>query len=414
MIGNGALVQLESNGGVPVNAKGVVDDGNSTTTPLAEDGVFTGEAFKVLNYGIYFVSIFSDVESAADSLCIEQSHDGTNWEHTDEFEIPANKGKNFSINPFAEWIRVVYTNGSVAQSVFRLQAVAKGNSKPSSHRIQDSIVDHDDAELTKAVLTGISDIDGIFENVKTYRGALQVDESLVHKIGISEHVKRDFGANTTFDVAASTGDTLINVADTTGFLVDDLLRICNTAETVCERSHFHITAVDPGVSLTLDRPLDNDYEIGDDVIEMQIGMNVVGTLSSPISFKLEPIGVERWQITRILPTMLDDTAMDDGKFGGLSALINGVTLRTFINGVFRTLTNWKLNADLKDDMFDVTYSAKAPAGQHGLSGRWTFTKAEFVVDLNGATGDYLEILIQDDISELLDFEIKGQGRLFGG
>lgn len=179
MIGNGALVQLESNGAVPVNAKGVVDDGNSSTTPLGANETFTGEAFEILNYGVYFGSVFSDVPSATNSLSVEQSHDAINWDHTDEFAIPANKGKNFSINPFAKWARVVYVNGPDAQSVFRLQAVAKGNSKPSSHRIQDSIIDDDDAELVKNVNTGEGP-DGVFRNVKTnVEGAMSVTNFLV-------------------------------------------------------------------------------------------------------------------------------------------------------------------------------------------------------------------------------------------
>jgi hypothetical protein len=143
-------------------------------------------------------------------------------------------------------------------------------------------------------------------------------------------------------------------------------------------------------------------------------MNVIGSLGSPISFKIQPQSNERWQITRIMITMLDNEAMDDGKFGGLSALDNGVAIRLNIDGQYQTLTHWNSNADLKDDMFDVEYASKAPAGQFGLRGRWTFTKAQFVADLNGATNDYLEVLIQDDLSGLLDFEVKAQGRLFGG
>lgn len=393
---------------------GVISDDNSTETPLLANAEFPGGIIDTKNYGIVICSTYSNVASAVNGLVIEFSKNKLNWRWFDKYTIAADTGKTFSVQPQARWMKVRYLNGPVNQDVFELETQLKPvYIKPSSHRVGDPISPEDDAELQKAVLTGLSDINGIFENVKTYRGALQVDEALVHKVGISEHVKRDLGASTTLDVAASTGDVLINVAATTGFVADDLLRICNATETVCERSHFHITAVDPGVSLTLDRPLDNDYEIGDDVIEMQIGMNVDGTLLSPISFKLEPTGTERWQITRILPTMLDDSAMDDGKFGGIGALDNGVILRTFINGVFRTIAVWKSNADLKDDMYDVTYSSKAPAGQHGLSARWTFTRAEFIVDLDGANGDYLEVLIQDPLSGLLDFEIKGQGRLFG-
>lgn len=156
----------EDTGAASVSVVGVVDSSNSTTIPLGADEVFTGEPFDVLNYGIYFVSVFSDVASSSDSLSIQQSHDGANWDHTDDFAIPANKGKNFSINPFAKWARVEYKNGPDAQSIFRLQAVAKGNSKPSSHRIQDSIIDDDDAELMKSVITGQGP-DSIFRNVKT-------------------------------------------------------------------------------------------------------------------------------------------------------------------------------------------------------------------------------------------------------
>ena len=395
---------------------GKVSADNSSSTPLAADTggadhIFTGEALQILDDGIVFVSVSTDAASAADGLLIQQSSDGTNWDHTDEYTVPANGNKNYAINPFAEWLRVMYTNGVVEQTHFRLQTIVKSNSLPTSHRIQDPIVDEDDARLVKSVLSGQSDITGTFENVSTYREAMQVDAALVHRVGISEHAKRDLGGNTTLDVAASSGDTLINVTATTDFIVGDLVKLYDTS--IIERSHFHITAVSAGVSLTLDRPLDNDFEIGDNVQEVQIGMNVDGTLGSPISYKVQPPSNERWQITRIMITLLDQTAMDDAKFGGISALSNGVVIRTSENGVIRTYTHWKSNADLKDDMYDVTYSNKAPAGFFGLSARWTFTKAEFAADLNGATGDYLEVLIQDSLSALDDFEIKAQGRLFG-
>jgi len=48
---------------------------------------------------------------------------------------------------------VVYTNGGSEQTYFRLQTQIKTTYvKPSSHRIQDSISDDDDAELTTAVI----------------------------------------------------------------------------------------------------------------------------------------------------------------------------------------------------------------------------------------------------------------------
>jgi len=154
------------------------------------------------------------VASAVDGLQIQQSSDGTNWDHCDEFSIPATTGKNFSINPYAKWMRVVYTNGATGQTAFRLQTILKATGRPSSHRIQDSIVDDDDAELVKSVLTG-KDPDGHFHNVTaTHDGDLMISDnsnglaiaqgnvtgtSFIHK----------FGAAPDFD----TGDGFVTVWD---------------------------------------------------------------------------------------------------------------------------------------------------------------------------------------------------------
>jgi len=131
-------------------------------------------------------------------------------------------------------------------------------------------------------------------------------------------------------------------------------------------------------------------------------------------FELDPPYGTVWQLTRILPTIIDGTVMDDAKFGGISALTNGVTLKaTTEAGRVAIFGNWKSNQDLKLDMYDVGYSDKAPAGSYGLSGRWTFTNAEVVAELDGDDADQkMEILIQDDLTDLIDFRVKAQGRVF--
>lgn len=412
----GRRVQLVNENGeiVPqeVVLGGLVDEDNSTSKALGPSGTFTGEWVDILDYGIIFVTSFSDVVSGIDGLSVQQSPDGINPDNTDDFTVPGARGKTYSFQPAAKFGRIVYTNGAIAQTEFRLQTVLKKvNAKPSSHRIDLPIVDEDDGELVKAVQTGLNDITGIFENVNTYRQALQVDTALVHKIGIGENLKRDLGAATTLITGTAVGDTSLFVDDITGFDADDFIRLSNGA--AIERGHFEIT-LSTGSVLVLNRPVDNVFAVGSDVTEIELIMNVLGTLASPASYKLEPQVTERWQLTRMMITMLDGSAMDDGKFGGIDELPNGVIIRQSIDGIFRTLTYWQNNSDMKDDMFDVSYSPKAPAGKFGLSARWTFTKDEFVVDLDGATGDFLEVLIQDDLQGLLDFRIKIKGRLFGG
>lgn len=407
------FVIIDSTGKLRSGLVGLVDTNNSTMVTLDSAGVFTGASSNVTDYGFIFVTVFSDVASATDGLETQISSDGITWRPADVFTVPAGTEKTYAFQPNKKYWRVKYTNNIVDQTVFDLQTMLKpAGSLASSHRIQDTIVDEDDAQLVKGILTGLSDITGMFENVKTYDGALQVDNSLVHKVGINEHAKAELDGSTTLDVEASVGDILINVASTTGFVAGlSFLTIGNTEEH--EVGHFHATAVNAGVSLELNRPLDRNQLVGATVQEITSAMNVIGSSASPVSYIVKPLSTERWQITRILITLLDQTAMDDARFGGLAPLGNGVVIRLYKDSAFQTLTHWRSNGDLKEDMFDLTYSDKAPAGFFGLTARWTFTRAEFVADLDGAVGDYLEVLIQDDLTGLDDFKLKAQGRLFG-
>jgi len=107
------------------------------------------------NYGIIICSVYSDVASATDGLCIEFSSDGVNWYWSDDYTIAAFTGKTFSIQTQARFMRVCYTNGGTDQGVFALETTLKPMYiKPSSHRVADAISGQDDAELIKAVITG--------------------------------------------------------------------------------------------------------------------------------------------------------------------------------------------------------------------------------------------------------------------
>ena len=165
------IVTIANDGDNPIPVTsgniGQVNSGNSSSTPLGAGGVFTGSSVDILNYSIVAISVFSDQESAADGLSIQQSSDGTNWRFTDEYTIPANTGKVYSVQTSSRYFRIVYTNGATPQTVFDLSVILKEmNTKPSSHRIKDTIVGNDDAELVKAALTGVNG-DGTWYNVKT-------------------------------------------------------------------------------------------------------------------------------------------------------------------------------------------------------------------------------------------------------
>jgi len=154
-----------------------IDVNNSTNAPLGIDGVFTGTSTEIKGCGIVFVNVYTDVASATDGLSIQQSSDGTNWDHTDDYTIPAGGTKNYSLNPHSRYFRIVYTNGGTGQSAFRLQTICKSfDAKASSHRIKDDIVGDDDATLSKSAITGENG-DGNWHNVSvTSDGHLSVSD----------------------------------------------------------------------------------------------------------------------------------------------------------------------------------------------------------------------------------------------
>ena len=149
------LRDVDAANGLPVNQvnNGLISTVNSSAVNLAANAVFTGVAEDVTDYADIGISAFSDQASATDGLSIQQSSNGTNWDIADNYSIPASTGKNFSVAARLKFFRMVYTNGPVAQTAFRLQAkLNKTYTKSSSVRPQDARTNDNDFEENLAFL----------------------------------------------------------------------------------------------------------------------------------------------------------------------------------------------------------------------------------------------------------------------
>lgn len=180
-----SLVQSTNNGGLHANLRdaagdefgtaqnpiktkqvgSVVSQVNSTTTPLLANASFTGNWEEVLDYADVSVTVNSDQPSSSLGVRVEWSTNGTDIDAFDDFKHDGINGDQWSVGVKARYFRLKYTNGDTDQTHFRVQTLLHYiYSKTSSHRINDSIDDHDDAELTKSVLTG-RDSSGVYRNV---------------------------------------------------------------------------------------------------------------------------------------------------------------------------------------------------------------------------------------------------------
>lgn len=134
---------------------GVEDPTNSSTTPLAANGVFTGAAFNVTGYVAINVNVKSDAPSATGGIKVEFSPDGTNWDHAHSTTYTAATGVGYIFNVEYKFARVVYTNGATPQTYFRLQTIFKSTlTKSSLYTLSQAINSNMFAELGRSVITG--------------------------------------------------------------------------------------------------------------------------------------------------------------------------------------------------------------------------------------------------------------------
>lgn len=205
----------------------------------------------------------------------------------------------------------------------------------------------------------------------------------------------------------------ITVDDTTGFVDGTHIGIFSGVEG--EGNFFFAGQIGAPVGnvITLDTPMDIVYVIGSNVLPTTRDMNVDGTTRK--IFQVGPVGVATGvevDITRIAGYLEDATSMDDALFGGIDALAKGIVLRKN-NGIIQNYWNAKSNGELALICGkDLDYTTKSPAGFFGARFRSSYAGQEkHGVTIRLEPADTLEILIQDDLTDLTAFRMIAQGHI---
>lgn len=154
--GSVSVTLASDQGNIDSNSPGVVDAGNSSTTPLGIAGVFTGTTFDAKDFATLSISVTSDASSAAGGISVQYSQDGTNWDHIHTFTYTTGgNGLSYNLPVEMRYVRIVYTNGAVAQTSFRLQSLFRRTQVPPSvYTISQGIYDDTVANPVKSVIYG--------------------------------------------------------------------------------------------------------------------------------------------------------------------------------------------------------------------------------------------------------------------
>lgn len=262
--------------------------------------------------------------------------------------------------------------------------------------------------------------DGFGNPIGSLKGAIDIHDADVHDVPVNELFHRHTGVSTALAATTIAGvTTSIQVDDGALFNNGDIFQIEETVDGITTIEVTFPTIITGGTTntFTLDRPLDNAFGIGASVEVVTTNMAVNGSLVAPVIFQLIPDSLQEWHVVRFLLGMIHAAAADDSRFGDIAGgLQNGCVLRGFdgASGRYRTFTNWKTNSDIKMDMFDLTYTDKAGGGNFGSNGRGSIRDGTGAAPkLDGATGGLLELIVQDDLTTLIDFKLKGQGHIEG-
>jgi hypothetical protein len=156
-------VDATGQGDVPITLDGedvgidtvgsVVDDNNSTTTPLTGSAVFTGTGTDLLGYSAVTCTLYADVAGATNGMAFQFSTDGTNWDDVYQFTMGAGDTRRFQFPICARYFRIVFTNDSAPQTAFRVQTLLHtANQLTSIHRLAEDMSSDRSAQVVKAAL----------------------------------------------------------------------------------------------------------------------------------------------------------------------------------------------------------------------------------------------------------------------
>jgi hypothetical protein len=167
-------------------------------------------------------------------------------------------------------------------------------------------------------------------------------------------------------------------------------------------------------TLGISVPLDYAYTTDSGCMLLDVDMDKNGSIT-PIDFQVRPKAGTRWDITRMMTSMVMSSSGDDGLFGNIAALTDGVYFRKENSDETNNLFNAKENSDFAIEGYDLTYVLRSGGqGSHGMRSRITWggqNKQGVVIRLDGNTNDAFVAVVRDNLTGINKFRVKVQGHV---
>ena len=218
------------------------------------------------------------------------------------------------------------------------------------------------------------------------------------------------GAPTTLTADTVVDEYTISLASATGISAGDEIYLAQDHD---NPASFFAKVISVSTNtVTVDSPLDKVFSTtsnGAIAFKVTTNMAVDGSTTRQI-FDITNGSSHEFEFHRLIIHMSDGSAMDDGMLGGIAGGVDkGIILRVkYSDGTYHNLWNVKTNGEFGLIAYDQRYDDKAPSGTYGLTIKSTFSKLGGVVKLG--LGEKLEVIIQDDLTDLTSLKMMAEGR----
>jgi len=230
----------------------------------------------------------------------------------------------------------------------------------------------------------------------------------------TEPVVLDFDNDGTLNanpsVAVVMGSSSIILNTVTGLSVGNRLEIYKDSTT--NRWYIGRVLAINGTTVTVDAPFDYGFSTSSIVTNSIDTLNVNGSVTSK-SYKVHTFNLlsnDNINIAKIIITITTATQPDMSKFGDLNALVKGIIIRHYKNGSLKNIVTIKSNMGLSLFSYETMFYDNAKQGAYGVTSKIMFAGQEnFGSCIEIKPGDYLELLVQDDLSGLKSFRVRAEG-----